>query len=292
MNDVENFTAEAHQKIADQFAKEGEPIRAYAALRSAIALGASEPELAEKLNELATSAFELSHDSMKGASFEELRRTRLARISTLSRLERIAGLLRSSLPSGGSVLDVGGGRGLLAPLLADYRYCIADPKLNEVALGKGVSLGRKFDAVVCCHVVEHIPESEKNDFLDALWEHAESELILIGPIDRFDHSNEVPKFLYDMTGSEWAREHAECGKPTVSFFEEFALSRSLDCSVEYTGNSPAQYWMVLARHFARQGGAQKQFRKALEFYNAEMGGDGNAPDRAGEGAVILRKKEG
>jgi hypothetical protein len=66
------------------------------------------------------------------------------------------------------MLDVGGGEGALALFLPEVDYVLAEPTVNGL-LGQARYLGeQQFDVVVACHVLEHIPEPDKPEFLSDL----------------------------------------------------------------------------------------------------------------------------
>lgn len=106
------------------------------------------------------------------------------------------------------VLDVGGGEGGLAAFLPEAAYVLVEPTVNGLS-GTGLPFpGRSFDAVVACHVLEHVPEGARGAFLDQLAARARRALVLLNPF-RHEGLEARPRheLVYDASGNLVGEEH-------------------------------------------------------------------------------------
>jgi hypothetical protein len=139
-------------------------------------------------------------------------------LPTYVRLERAAQVIRDLHGADNdefSVLDIGGGKGLLSHFLGNADYMLCEPQENTLLAHTVQQLGRTFDFVVSVHVLEHVPAADRAQFLTDLLALAGQAVILIVPIavKGFD-KNEVQRLIYKHRGAPWAKEHLECGLPS------------------------------------------------------------------------------
>jgi hypothetical protein len=168
------------------------------------------------------------------------------------------------------VLDVGGGEGALALFLPEVEYVLAEPTVNGL-FGQAHYLGeQQFDAVVACHVLEHIQEPDKHNFLSDLASLTRSTLILLGPVADVQPGEEVTALTYEITGASWAKEHSECHLPCLANLESFAIENGWRFEAEPNSHRAAVYWMVFADYYARLAGRQTEVKRLFAFANREL----------------------
>jgi hypothetical protein len=163
------------------------------------------------------------------------------------------------------VLDVGGGEGFLSLFLRECDYVLAEPTVNGLLVSHFPD--RSFDAVAACHVFEHIPTDRKEEFLNRLCSVARRTVLLLGPLETGTHMADATGLIYQITKAQWAKEHLECGIPSVDLITSFAAERGIPCRVLPSGNRMSVYWAVFAHHFAGCAGKVHELREAEEFAN-------------------------
>ena len=129
---------------------------------------------------------------------------------------------------------------------------------------------KSFDVVVACHVLEHIPDEDKEDFLDELCSLAGTAVVLLGPVEHPLLGHLTPRLIYRITRASWAREHIDCHLPTLEMLKDFAIGRSLDYKITPNGARATAFWMVLAGYFARTAGRTNELEKAIDFSNRHL----------------------
>jgi ubiquinone/menaquinone biosynthesis C-methylase UbiE len=106
-----------------------------------------------------------------------------------------------------SVLDVGGGDGILATVLEKNPYFIVDPSLNGL---DGTVLpfdDSSFDFTASCDVMEHIPKKLRYRYLDEVCRVTRKKAFITAPLD---HSNrKLEEFFYEVTQNPYTKEHLE-----------------------------------------------------------------------------------
>lgn len=167
-----------------------------------------------------------------------------------------------------SVLDIGGGEGKLAFFLPDNDYCLVEPNVNGIS-GTNLPFSEdSFDIVIACHVLEHIPERQRNNFLDQLCEKAKSDVLLLNPFqDETELVNDSLELVLEITGAGWAKEHLDCGLPNIEYVRSYALSKGYDCLVQPNGTMAMTYIVELLQYYAMKVGCSKELQKINRLLN-------------------------
>ena len=114
----------------------------------------------------------------------------------IKRLQFITSVLREKLPKGAEVLDVGCGNGIISRSLGKEGYLLKGIDVSEKAIAKARELniysnvqfevmsaeklvadGKKFHAVICSEVLEHLDHPES--LLSVLYDILDSDGVLI-----------------------------------------------------------------------------------------------------------------
>jgi hypothetical protein len=237
--------ADIHRKLADAYAQRRQWVQAHAEYRSARALGGDPTTIDLRLAQC-QSALAAGRPPDTNSHNLHFRTRWLAR--------HLGGLF----PSGNfSILDAGGGDGRLATLLPNADYVLAEPATNGVFVTSDLNFGRKFDCVVCCHVLEHIPENERDAFLDVLCGMASHYVLLLNPVvdPRID-LREWQQTIFEITGAKWAKEHIDCILPRLEDITGFAERRGYAHKVKPNGSKALALAVVFLDHYAKLGRPQ------------------------------------
>ena len=231
-----------HRTLGDAYAQRRQWVHASAEYRSALTLGGDATTLRPLLN-LCQSALAAGRPADANSHNLYFRTQWLAR--------HLLGLF----PSGRfSILDAGGGDGRLSLLLPDADYVLAEPATNGIFVTSELTFGRTFDCVVCCHVLEHIPEEGRDAFLDVLCDIADEHVLLLNPVvdPRID-LREWQQKIFEITGAKWAKEHIDCIMPRLEDITGYAERRGYPCQVKPNGSKVLSLAIVFLDYFAKAG---------------------------------------
>lgn len=248
--------AELHRQLADGFALKGKWVPAIAEYRTALTLAGERADLRERLAAcMAAAASERPADSISHNLY--------------FRTQWLAREIRARFPSGRfSILDAGGGDGRLALDLPDADYVLAEPATNGVLVTADLHFNRRFDCVVCCHVVEHIPVELRDAFLDVLCGMADQHVLLLNPVvDTHTDLRSWQQAIFDITGAKWAKEHIECEMPRLEDLTSYCDRRGYRHTEKANGSKALSLAMVFFDHYAKNG-APADVARINQMFNA------------------------
>jgi hypothetical protein len=167
-----------------------------------------------------------------------------------------------------TLLDVGGGDGTFALFVPEVEYVLADPTTNGIS-GTALPFTDKFfDVVVACHVLEHIPQNERAQFLDQLCTKAREYVLLLSPFfDSASHVSERLQLVVELTDATWAKEHLAHHLPELQEVKQFASERGLEYRIWPNGSLPTTMAMVFVDHYATLAGCRQEVERINNFFN-------------------------
>ena len=134
--------------------------------------------------------------------------------------------LNKLLKRGESILDIGGGHGILSQFMPDNRYFLVEPSVNGISGVKLPFADDSVDAVVACHVLEHIAANERSMFINEIVRVAKKNVLILNPFKNKE-LNEIERLqlVLDVTKATWAEEHMECGLPSINEITDYLSAR-------------------------------------------------------------------
>ncbi len=170
-----------------------------------------------------------------------------------------------------SVLDVGGGDGAMALFIPDSQYLLAEPSINGLS-GTHLPFPEKFvDAVIACHVLEHIPVEDREHFLGQLCSRARDYVLLLNPFHQEEAKDKKRlELIVELTDAPWAREHLEHNPPSLEMVKKFAQKHGYRCRTWPNGALSTTVAMVFAEHYADLAGCSEEVDKINQFLNDDM----------------------
>lgn len=189
--------------------------------------------------------------------------------NTYFRLKTLADKLLDLFPdSQFSVLDVGGGQGALSLFIPKADYVLVEPVINGLSGTALPFADKSFDVIVACHVLEHIPEGDREQFFDQLCSTARKYVIILNPFYKpKSYVEERLELVVELTNAQWAREHLNCGLPKLEEVERFAQKRQYGYKIWPNGSGTTTLAMVFVAHYAALAGRNNELDKINYLYN-------------------------
>ena len=172
-------------------------------------------------------------------------------VNQYQRFKILQAHLSNLLNAGDSMLDIGGGHGILTQFVPENRYFLVEPSVNGVSGLKLPFPDSSFDAVVTCHVLEHIPVEQRNTFIDELVRVSKRYVLIFNPFkdNKLDEMERL-KLILDITGAPWAKEHMDCGLPVIDDVTTYLSTKGLSHNIKGYGDVYASVATVLMTHFS------------------------------------------
>jgi len=247
------LNAELHFQFGKEALKRGNFPLAIAELKTSMVLGKTKHRVQQYLHEAISKTSPLiTMDHNTYFRFETLKREVLGKVDDMENF---------------SVLDIGGGEGVFAQFVPTENYCLVEPEVNGIS---GVCLpfeDKSFDIVVACHVLEHIPQAQRDEFLTQLCQKAKKAVVLLNPfyVEGLDEKKRL-QFHVDVTGAWWAKEHLEFSLPTLDDVKAFADQKGINFVSKPNGSLALSFASVYVDHF----GNKVKSREALDKVNMFM----------------------
>ncbi len=114
-----------------------------------------------------------------------------------------------------SVLDVGGGKGLLGYFLPNQKYFLADINTNGITALPLPFGDNSFDVICTTDTLEHVPRHLREKFISEIVRVAKKGAHIVVPTALPSKYPDYNEFFYEMTDAFQTKEHIEYGIPTV-----------------------------------------------------------------------------
>jgi len=188
---------------------------------------------------------------------------RYYRMKTLS--DKLNGLFEYS---NFSILDVGGGDGAFSVFVPDAKYVLAEPCVNGIS---GIELPFKensIDVVIACHVLEHIHQKKRIQFLKQLCLIAKKYVLLLNPFYIPDtYVDERLKLIVKLTNADWAKEHQDLTLPKLDEIKDFAEKNHYQYQISPNGSLTTTLAFVFLDHFVSISRKPDSLLEINNFYN-------------------------
>ena len=288
--------SQLHTQLADLYAERRRWFAAIAQYRTSITLGNTDTQTLFSLAnaymgirqvDLANPIYEALSQKAGEKKLNDEARSRLAALLTVEpwpltkfdtirywRMKPLADHLNTLIPGMEfSVLDVGGGEGAFALFTPKADYVLVEPSINGLS-GTALPFATKsFDAVISCHVLEHIPPTGRELFLKNLSSVARKYVLLLNPFSTpgisYNEEQKRLQLFIDLTNAEWAKEHLALSLPKLEEVRKFATDNCFGCKILPNGTGSTTLAMVFVDHYARLAGRTAELEMINQILNTQ-----------------------
>lgn len=168
---------------------------------------------------------------------------------------------------GASVLDVGGGNGLLGYFLPNQKYFLVDIDTTGVSALPLPFENNSFDVVCATDTLEHIPRNSRDEFLYEILRVAKNEVHIVVPTSLPPEYPDYNKFFYEITGAFQTKEHIEYGVPTVAELHSLLEPYKSAISYEIMPSGSLMNISLLLLHYLSDRRKREKLSEINEYFN-------------------------
>lgn len=221
-------------------------------------------EVGQRVKDCLTS-FQSSLSNQEDSDFKTMHHNKYYRIKTI--FECIQTSLRGDRIS---IMDIGGGEGELSLFFPDAEYVLIEPAINGLSTNELVTYPKTFDYVVSCHVLEHVPQQYRTEFLDTLCAFSKHRVILLNPFtDQAEDLTEWQELIYDITKLDWVKEHLECQMPALQDVIDYADQRRLVYRVESNGHKLLSTALFFLEYYMKKHVSAEETKRVMSMFNRQ-----------------------
>lgn len=191
--------------------------------------------------------------------------------ASFARNKRCANIIQDRARGGRvSVVDIGGGAGLLAHFIPKLGYLLCEPSVNGLYAEDLLEMGVRSDVAVCVHVIEHVQRDARKGFIENLLKISDCVIVNCPVANGHEYKRSAQELIYKHTKAEWALEHMECTLPSIEDMLEIGQSLQSDVESFPGSHFAATLGYVFLHQIASESAdpwTQEYYREIKQFIN-------------------------